>query len=80
MFLTWLSQTAACLLCWSENLVFWLPPAFHACFLLQTAHVINHVKWQKAPDCQDCEGDLMELKIGCFVMMQYIFFHLGSAR
>ena len=48
------------------------------CFRLQPPHVINHVKWQKAQECQDCEGDLMELKMGCFVMMQSISFHLGS--
>lgn len=48
-------------------------------FLLQPPHVINHVKWQKAQHCQDCEGDLMELKMGCFVPMQSILFHLGLA-
>lgn len=50
------------------------------CFRLQPPHVINHVKWQKAQGCQDCEGDLMELKMGCFVMMQSILFHLGPTR
>lgn len=55
-------------------------PAVHApVFLLQPPHVINHVKWQKAQHCQDCEGDLMELKMGCFVLMQSILFHLGPA-
>lgn len=48
------------------------------CLLLQPPHVINHVKWQKAQHCQDCEGDLMELKMGCFVVMQSILFHLFS--
>lgn len=41
-------------------------------FLLQPPHVINHVKWQKAQHCQVCEGDLMELKMGCFVVVQFI--------
>lgn len=44
-------------------------------FLLQPPHVINHVKWRKAQHCQDSEGDLMELKIECFVVMQSILFH-----
>lgn len=59
----------------------WLQPAVHARVSgLQPPHVINHVKWQKAQNCQDCEGDLMELKMGCFVMMQSISFHLGPTR
>lgn len=53
-----------------------LPAAQASVFLLQPPHVINHVKWQKAQHCQDCEGDLMELKMGCFVVMQSILFHL----
>lgn len=53
-----------------------LPAAQASVFLLQPLHVINHVKWQKAQHCQDCEGDLMELKMGCFVVMQSILFHL----
>lgn len=52
-----------------------LPAVGAPVFLLQPLHVINHVKWQKAQHCRDCEGDLMELKMGCFVVMQSILFH-----
>jgi len=52
-----------------------LPAAQAVAFLLQTPHVISHVKWQKAQHCQVCEGDLMELKMGCFVVIQSILLH-----
>lgn len=56
-----------------------LPAVQAPVFLLQPPHVINHVKWQKAQHCQDCEGDVMELKMGCFVVMQSILFHRRPA-
>lgn len=56
-----------------------LPAVQAPVFLLQPPHVINHVKWQKAQHCQDCVGNLMELKMGCFVVMQSILFHPSPA-
>lgn len=75
-----LPPVSECCICSAVSGVEHQTPAVHApVFLLQPPHVINHVKCQKAQHCQDCEGDLMELKMGCFVLMQSILFHLGPA-